>query len=82
MKSIKVCKALDYFAHFLKIVSAGSGCVSISAFASLVVVLVVIISSAVKSKICALIARIKNVKSIMKKKREMHVNIVLLAKIS
>ena len=39
--------ALNYFKHFLVLVSAVSGCVSISAFASLVSISVVIASSTV-----------------------------------
>ena len=80
MKSIKQPKALDNFGHLLNFFSAGSGCVSISSFASLVGIYVGIISSAVKLKFWALITGIKNYKSTMKKEGEMHDNIVLLAK--
>ena len=73
-------KALDNFGHLLNFFSAGSGCVSISSFASLVGIYVGIISSAVKLKFWALITGIKNYKSTMKKEGEMHDNIVLLAK--
>ena len=45
-------------------------CVSISAFASLVCVLVGITSSAVGIKICAITAGIKNYKSIIQKKKK------------
>ena len=44
-------RLVNYFDHFLVFVSAVSGCVSISAFASLFVVLVVIASSTVELKI-------------------------------
>ena len=42
----KACRALNYFEHFLAFASATSGCVSISAFASLVWVSIGIASSA------------------------------------
>ena len=57
-KHKKVRRVLNNFERFLVLVSAVSGCVSISAFASLVAVPVGIASSAVGSKICALTAGI------------------------
>ena len=54
--------------------------VSISAFASIVGILIGYTSSAVGLKICAIIAGIKNYKSIIKKTRKEHDQIVLLAK--
>ena len=65
--------------HFLNFVSASSGWVSISAFASLGGVPIGVESSAVQLKMCALTARIKKHKSIIKKRKK-HDNIVLLAK--
>ena len=53
-KHKKECKALNYFEHFLAFVSANSGSVQISAFASLLGVSVDIFSSAERIKICAL----------------------------
>ena len=53
-KHRKLCKALNYFEHFLNFISAVSGCVSIFAFASLVGVPIGIASSSVGLKICAL----------------------------
>ena len=76
----KVCRALNSFEHFLVFVSAASGCVSISAFASLVDVPVGIANFAVGLKIWALTSRIKMCKSIIMKKRKKHCKIVLLAK--
>ena len=73
-------RTLKYFEHFLVFVSAVSGCVSISAFASLVGVPIRIASSAVGLKICAITAEIKKYKSIMKKRKKKHDKIVLLAK--
>ena len=81
MKSIKkVCRALNYFEHFLVFVSALSGSVSISAFVSLVGFPVGIASSGVGLKICAVTAGIKKFKSIIKEKRKKHDKIVSLAK--
>ena len=55
----KTCKYLNYIEHLLILVSIGTGCVSISAFVSLVCVPVGITSSAVGLKICASNAGIK-----------------------
>ena len=76
------CGPFNYFEHFFVFVSAISGCVSISPFASLVGVPVGIASSAVGLKICAITAGIKKCNSIIKKKRKKHDKIVLLAKIN
>ena len=73
-------RALNFSEHFLIFISAVSGSVSISAFTLLVGVPFNITSSAERLKICAITARIKNYKSIVKKKRKTHDLIVLLAK--
>ena len=65
----------------LILVSTVTGCVSISAFASLVYVPVGITSSAVGIKSCAITAGIKKYKSIIKKKRKNHDEIALLGKV-
>ena len=70
-KHKKVCKALDYFERFLVFVSAVSGCISISAFTSLVNVAVGIASSAVGFKILQCLQNLKNM-SIIKKKKKKH----------
>ena len=57
-----------------------TGCTTISAFFSLVVIPVAITSSPTELKVCAVIAWIKKCKSIIKKKQEKHDQIVLLAK--
>ena len=57
-KHKKVCRDLNYFENFLVFASAVSGCVSVSAFASLVGVSVGISSSTVEIKICAITAEI------------------------
>ena len=55
----KVCTALNYIENFPILGSAITGCVSISAFASLVVIPLGITSSAIGLKICAITAAIK-----------------------
>ena len=66
--------------HLLILTSAVTGCVSISAFSSLVGLPIGTASSAVALKICAITAGIKKYKSIIKKKRKKHDKIVLLVK--
>ena len=53
-----------------------TGCVSISAFASLVGIPIGITSSAIGLKICAITAGIKKYKLIIKKKKKKHDKIV------
>ena len=69
-KHKKVSTILNYTEHFLILASAITGCVSISAFASLVGILIEISSSAVGSKICTVTAGITKYKSMIKKKKE------------
>ena len=76
----KTGKYLNYDEHLLILVSTVNGCVSISAFASLVCVPVGITISGVEIKICAITAGIKKYKSIIKKKKKNHDKIVLLGK--
>ena len=71
----KTCKYLNHVEHLLILVSTVTGCVSDSAFASLVCVLISITSSAVGMKICAITAGINKYKSIIK-----YIQIVLLGK--
>ena len=61
-------------------VSKVPGCVSVFAFASLVAIPVVITSSGVGIKICAMTAGIKKYKSIIKKKKKKHDKRVFLGK--
>ena len=63
----KSCKYINYVENLLTLVLTVTGCVSISAFASLVCVPVGITSSAIVLNICAIIAGIKKHKSIIKK---------------
>ena len=79
-KHRKVCKTLNYIEQFLILASTITGCVSISAFASLVSIPIGITSSAIGLNICAITAVIKKYKSIIKKKKKKIDKIVLLAK--
>ena len=76
----KVCGVLNFFEHLPILVCEVSGCASISAFASLVAIPVATRSSVIELKICAITARIKKYKSVIKKKEKKHCKIVLLAK--
>ena len=69
-KCKKVCTAIKYIKHFLILASAFTGCISISAFASLVGIPVVILSSPPELKSYATTAGVK--KSIIKKKEKKH----------
>ena len=76
----KTCEYLNYVEHLLILVSAVTGCLSVSAFASSVPIPVGLMSSAVGTKICEVIAGIKNYNSIIKKKNKNHEKRVLLGK--
>ena len=76
----KVCTTLNYFEQFLILPSTITGCISISAFASLLGVPIGITSSVIGLKICAVAAGIKKYKSIIKKKKKKYDKIALLAK--
>ena len=79
-KHKKVCTKINYNEHFLVLASAITGCVSISAFASLVGIPKGITSFVIGLKICAITAGIRNYKSIIKKKKKKHGKIVFLPK--
>ena len=51
-KHKKVCTTLSYIEHSLILIYTITGCISISAFASLAGILIGIVSSAVGLKIC------------------------------
>ena len=76
----KVCTALNNIEQFLVLASTIIGCVFISAFASLIGILIGTTSPEVGSKIRAITAGIKKYKSIIKKKKKKHNETVLLAK--
>ena len=71
-KHKKVCATLNYIEHFLVLASTITGCISISAFASLLCISIEITSSAIRLKICAVTAGIKKFKSIIKKNKNKH----------
>ena len=75
-KKKKVCVTLNYLEHFLTLIFAVAECIFISAFASLVGIM----SSTIRLNICAIIAKIKNYKWIITKKKKKHDEIVFLAK--
>ena len=58
-KQKKVFTTLNYTEHFLILGSTITGCISISAFASLVGIPIGITSSAIGFKICAITAAVK-----------------------
>ena len=74
-KHKKISKVLNYFERFALFIATVTGCVSFSVFASLVVFLVVITSSAVELKIGAKTVGIKKYKSIIKKKKKKHAKV-------
>ena len=76
-KHEKVCVTLNYIENFLILASAVTGCISLSAFSSLLGILIGITSSAIGLKMCAIAAGIKNYKSIIKKKKKKHEKKVL-----
>ena len=65
----KACTILNYIKHFLIIASTITGCILISAYASLLSIPIGIAISAIGLKICAIAAGIKKYKSIIKKKK-------------
>ena len=79
-KHKKVCATLNYFEHYLILASTITGCISISAFSSLISIHIRITSSAIGLKICAAAAGIKKYKPIIKKEKKKHDQIVFLAK--
>ena len=70
-KHKKVCTTLNYIEHFLILASAISGCISISAFTTLLRILRGIKSSAIGFKIWPIAAGIKKYNSIIKKKKNL-----------
>ena len=75
-KHKKFCATLSYIEHFLILASAITGCISISAFASLLGIPIRVTSSATGLKLCAIAAGMY--KSIIKNKKKKHDKIVLL----
>ena len=67
-KHKKVCTTLNYIEHFLILASTITGCISISAFASLLGIPIETRSSAIGLKTCTVAPGIKKYNSIIKKK--------------
>ena len=76
----KACTTQNYIEHLLIFATIITGCISISAFASLLGIPIGITSSAIGLNICPITAGIKKYKSIIKKKNGKHDKTVLLAK--
>ena len=76
----KVCATPNYIEHFLILASTITGCISISAFATLLGIPIWIASSAIGLKLCVIAAGIKKYQPIIKKKKKNHDKIALLAK--
>ena len=76
-KHQKFCTTLSYIKCFLILASVVAGCISISAFASLLGIPIGTTSSDIDLKLCAITA--EKCKSIIKKKKK-HDEIVLLGK--
>ena len=68
-KHKSICTTLNYIEHFLILASTATGCISISAFASLICIHIGITSSAIGLKICAVTAAIKNISQWLRKKK-------------
>ena len=79
-KQKKGCTTLNYIEHFLILDSTITGCISISAFTSLIGISIAITSSAIQLKIYVIVAGIKKCTSLIKKRKKKHDKIVLLAK--
>ena len=79
-KHKRVSTTLNYIEHFLILGSTITGCISTSAFASLIGIHIGITTSAIGLKICAITAVIKKYKAIIKKLKKKYDKIVLLAK--
>ena len=63
----EVCTTLNYIEHFLILAFTITGCISISAFASLTGIPIGIASSAIGLNVCAITGGIKKCKSIITK---------------
>ena len=76
----KICTTLNYIEHFLILSSIITGCISISAFFSLIGIPRGITRSTIGLKIYAITVGTKKYKLIIKKKKKKHDKTVLLAK--
>ena len=76
----KVYIILNCFEHLPILISTVSGCVSISAFTSLIGISIKITNSAIALKICLITPEMKKNKSIIKKKKRKHYEILPMTK--
>ena len=68
----KVCTTLSHIEHFVILASIITGCISISAFASLLGLPIGITSSAIELKTCAILQELKGISQQLRKtKRNM-----------
>ena len=65
-----ICVTLNYIEHFFILACIVTGCISISAFGSLLVILIEIMSSAIGLKICEITAGIKKYDPIKEKSKK------------
>ena len=79
-KHKEACTFLNCVERFLILASTIAGCISNSAFSTLLGIPIGIPNSAIGLKMCAIAARIKKYKSIIKQKKKKHDKIVFLAK--
>ena len=79
-KQKNVCRVLNYIEHLCIEISKITGCVSISAFPSLVSIPTGIMSSVIGLKICVITTGSKKYKSMIKKNKKKHGKIVLPSK--
>ena len=79
-KRKKVCTTINQIKHFLILASTITGCISISAFASLIGIPKGITSSDIGLKVCAVAAGIKKYQVIFQKEKKKHDKIGLSAK--
>ena len=79
-KQKKICTTLNYVELFLILASTITGCVSISAFASLLGIPIGITNSVKVLETCEIVAGIEKYKSIIAKKKKKHDKIELLAR--
>ena len=75
-----VCTTLNYIERFLIRVSTITGSISVSVFAFLLGIPIATTSSAIESKICAVVARTKRFKSIINKEKKKRDKTILLPK--
>ena len=76
-KPKKFCRTLNYIEYLIILAYVITGCVSISVLSSLVRISIRTMGSVLGLKTCAITARIRKYKSIIKKKKKKHDKIVL-----